>query len=150
MHKGTHYDFSVYDNCYIITPKKHPALQTSRPQSGVFVLRTSFFVLRFISVAASSGHGYDLLLHLIDDHLDIGGGDLTVAVQVVRHVLRGLGLLHLVDDHLYVGGAIISMPLVGSAALMSLIIVGANSSVAGASGASNVPGVPSPSDCCAL
>ncbi|MBQ6186869.1 MAG: hypothetical protein IJK49_02835 [Prevotella sp.] len=43
MHKGTHYDFSVYYNCYIITPKKHPALQTSRPQSGVFILRTSFF-----------------------------------------------------------------------------------------------------------
>ena len=92
MHKGTHYDFSVYDNCYIITPQKHPALQTSRPQSGVFILRTSFFVLRFISVAASSGHGYDLLLHLVDNYLYVGGRYLTVAVQVV---LEGVVLVQI-------------------------------------------------------
>ena len=55
-----------------------------------FVLRS--FVLRFISVAASSGHGYDLLLHLIDDHLYICGGDLTVAVQVV---LEGVVLVQI-------------------------------------------------------
>ena len=52
-------------------------------------------------MAASSGHGYDLLLHLIDDNLDIGGRYLAVAVELVG---CGIGILEgLFDEYFTIG-----------------------------------------------